>query len=83
MKVATNEKRKYKGELLTINQWKKKGYKPKENEVPERMWSNQQSCGSGNAARYSFDYYYDYQVEKIDNQSSKQQWLEAITRHCD
>ena len=65
MKVAAYAKQKYKGELLTINQWEKKGYRPKPNEKPERMWGNQQSCGSGNSARFSYDYYYDYQVEKI------------------
>ena len=65
MRVATYAKNEYKGELLTVNQWKKKGYKPKAGEKPERMWGNQQSCGSGNSKKYSYDYYYDYQVEPI------------------
>lgn len=66
MRVATLAKQNYTGELLTVNQWEKKGYKPKKSEEPERMWGNQQSCGSGNPGRYSYDYYYDYQVEKVD-----------------
>lgn len=66
MRVATNVKRDYKGEVLTIKQWEKKGYKPKENEKPERMWSNQASCGSGNPKKFSFEYYFDYQVEKVN-----------------
>lgn len=66
MRVATNVKRDYKGEVLTIKQCEKRGYKPKENEKPERMWSNQTSCGSGNSKKFSYEYYYDYQVEKIN-----------------
>lgn len=34
--------------------------KTKEGEQPERMWSNQVSCGSGNPKKFSFDYYFDY-----------------------
>ena len=66
MRVANLVKQRYKGELLTVNQWKKKGFVPKKGEVPERMWANQQSCGSGNPKKFSYDYYYDYQVEKAE-----------------
>lgn len=66
MRVAKIVKQKYKGELLTVNQWKMKGYQPKEGEVPERMWGNQSSCGSGNPKKFTYDYYYDYQVEKVE-----------------
>ena len=65
MRVANLVKSNYKGELLTVNQWKQKGFVPKDGELPERMWSNQNSCGSGNPKKFSYDYYYDYQVEKI------------------
>ena len=65
MRVATLAKQAYKGELLTVKQWEKKGFKPKEGEKPERMCGNQNSCGSGNSKRFSYDYYYDYQVEPI------------------
>ncbi len=65
MKVAKLVKDRYKGEVLTVKQWEKKGFKPKEGEKPERMWANQQSCGSGNSKKFSYDYYYDYQVEPI------------------
>lgn len=67
MRVANLVKSRYKGELLTVNQWLKKGFKPKEGELPERMWANQNCCGSGNPKKYSYDYYYDYQVEKINS----------------
>lgn len=66
MRVATYVKRDYEGEVLTIKQWEKKGYKPKEGEQPERMWSNHASCGSGKPKKFSFDYYFDYQVEKVN-----------------
>lgn len=66
MRVATIVKQKYKGELLTVNQWKRKGYQPKEGEAPERMWGNQYSCGSGKPKKFTYDYYYDYQVEKVE-----------------
>lgn len=65
MRVATYAKAAYTGDLLTEKQWKKKGYKPKEGQQPERMWGNKESCASGNPKRYSYDYYYDYQVEPI------------------
>lgn len=65
MRVANLVKSRYEGELLTVNQWLKKGYKPKEGEKPERMWANQNCCGSGNSIKFSYDYYYDYQVEKV------------------
>lgn len=65
MKVATIAKSKYKGDLLTVNQWKKKGFQPKEGEQPLTMWANQNCCGSSTPGRHIFDYYYDYQVEKI------------------
>lgn len=64
-KVATYEKQQYKGELLTYNQWIRKGYKPKDGVNPHEMWSNQNVCSSGNPNRYVFDYYYDYEVELI------------------
>lgn len=41
MKVATRAKEEYAGELLTVKQWEKKGFKPKEGEEPETMWANQ------------------------------------------
>ena len=71
MRVAAVEKKKYSGELLTVNQWKKKGYKPKDGEEPKRMWGNQQSCGSGNPKKFTYDYYYDYQVERIREQQEE------------
>ena len=71
MRVAVNAKRDYKGELLTIRQWEKKGYKPKPGEKPEQMWANQNCCGSSTPGRHIFDYYYDYLVEKVEQKPGK------------
>lgn len=73
MRVANLVKIRYKGEILTVNQWLKRGYKPKDGEIPERMWSNQMCCCSGNSRKYTYDYYYDYQVEKINEHKEKRE----------
>lgn len=64
MRVAKKVKENYSGELLTDKQWKKRGYQPKKGELPEQMWANQECCGSGKPEKFSYPYFFDYQMEK-------------------
>lgn len=64
MRVASDAKSKYKGELMTIRQWMKKGYAPKDGEKPHKMWPNRRSYRYGNPNNV-YDYYYDFQMKKV------------------